>query len=324
MFCQFQVTLLQIKINNMSICIKLLLTGQSLFRNKGYRANYGTKGVRGMTDLLEKMKSVGIYHFSPSQLNRPLANWMFDYVFLSKEKRREIIVGENAAFGTAVHEIIQASVCHGQDINEATENSLTGYDFHPANASQDKRDKFRELIPEAANVGIDLLSPIFSGAQEERKIELTLPGVLVPIMGYVDLFKEDQLAEIKTKAPRQGMVKKDGSRSWTKASLPKEPQWEHILQAAVYWKATGAKPNIAYVSSVEGIIYNADNCDKMSEDVLNYAIEEIRRKAITRQNLLAVSTDPKVLAGLMEPDFSHPFYWSHQFVNDAKELWSKV
>jgi len=277
-----------------------------------------------MTDLLEKMKSVGIYHFSPSQLNRPLANWMFDYVFLSKEKRREIIVGENAAFGTAVHEVIQASVCHGQDINEAIENSLTGYDFHPANASQDKRDKFRELIPEAANVGIDLLSPMFSGAQEERKIELMLDGVLVPIMGYVDLFKEDQLAEIKTKAPRQGMVKKDGTRSWTKAALPKEPQWEHILQAAVYWKATGAKPNIAYVSSVEGIIYNADNCDKMSEDVLNYAIEEIRRKAITRQNLLSVSTDPKVLAGLMEPDFSHPFYWSHQFVNDAKELWNNV
>jgi hypothetical protein len=275
-------------------------------------------------DLLEKMKSVGVYHFSPSQLNRPLANWMFEYVYLSKEKRREIVVGENAAFGTAVHTVIQAVTCHGQDINEAVEEAMTGYDFHPANFSQDKRDKFRELIPAAANVGIDLLSPLFAGAQEERKIELTLDGVLVPVMGYVDLFKDGQLAEIKTKAPRQGAVKKDGTRGWTKASLPKEPAWEHVLQAAVYWKATGATPNIAYVSSDDGVIYNPDNCDKMSEDVLNFAIEEIRRKAITRQNLLAVSTDPKVLAGLMEPDFNHPFYWGHQFVNDAKELWSNV
>lgn len=275
-------------------------------------------------DLLEKMKSVGVYHFSPSQLNRPLANWMFEYVYLAKEKRREIIVGENAAFGTAVHTVIQAVVCHGQDIDEAVEEATTGYDFHPANFSQDKRDKFRELIPAAASVGIELLSPLFAGAQEERKIELTLDGVLVPIMGYVDLFKEGSLAEIKTKAPRQGQVKKDGTRSWTKASLPKEPAWEHIMQAAVYWKATGATPNIAYVSSADGVIYNSDNCDKMSEDVLNFAIEEIRRKAITRQNLLAVSTDPKVLAGLMEPDFNHPFYWGHQFVNDAKELWSNV
>lgn len=275
-------------------------------------------------DLLEKMKSVGVYHFSPSQLNRPLANWMFEYVYLSKEKRREIVVGENAAFGTAVHTVIQAVTCHGQDINEAVEEAMTGYDFHPANFSQDKRDKFRELIPAAATVGIDLLSPLFAGAQEERKIELTLDGVLVPVMGYVDLFKDGSLAEIKTKAPRQGAVKKDGTRGWTKASLPKEPAWEHIMQAAVYWKATGATPNIAYVSSDDGVIYNPDNCDKMSEDVLNFAIEEIRRKAITRQNLLAVSTDPKVLAGLMEPDFNHPFYWGHQFVNDAKELWSNV
>jgi len=275
-------------------------------------------------DLLEKMKSVGVYHFSPSQLNRPLANWMFEYVYLSKEKRREIVVGENAAFGTAVHTVIQAVVCHGQDINEATEEAMTGYDFHPANFSDDKRDKFRELIPAAASVGIDLLSPLFAGAQEERKIELMLDGVLVPVMGYVDLFKDGLLAEIKTKAPRQGMIKKDGTRSWAKASLPKEPQWEHVLQAAVYWKATGATPNIAYVSAEDGVIFSPDNCDKMSQDILDFAIEEIRRKAITRQNLLAVSTDPKVLAGLMEPDFNHPFYWGHQFVNDAKELWSNV
>tara|TARA_E500000318_G_scaffold40004_2_gene38440 strand:- start:1377 stop:2207 length:831 start_codon:yes stop_codon:yes gene_type:complete len=275
-------------------------------------------------DLLEKMKSVGVYHFSPSQLNRPLANWMFEYVYLSKEKRREIVVGENAAFGTAVHTVIQAVVCHGQDIDEATEEAMTGYDFHPANFSDDKRDKFRELIPAASSVGIDLLSPLFAGAQEERKIELMLDGVLVPVMGYVDLFKDGLLAEIKTKAPRKGMIKKDGTRSWAKASLPKEPQWEHVMQAAVYWKATGATPNIAYVSAEDGVIFSPDNCDKMSQDALNFAIEEIRRKAITRQNLLAVSTDPKVLAGLMEPDFNHPFYWGHQFVNDAKELWSNV
>lgn len=275
-------------------------------------------------ELLEKMKSVGVHHFSPSQLNRPLANWMFEYVFLSKEKRREIIVGENAAFGTSVHQIIQAVICHAQAIEDAVEASLTGYDFHPANFSQDKRDKFRELIPAAANVGIDLLSPLFTGSEDERKIELMLDGVLVPVIGFVDMFTDDGFVEIKTKAPRQGQVKKDGTRSWTKASLPKEPQWEHIMQAAVYWKATGAKANIAYISADDGIIYNADNCEKMSDDVLDYAIEELRRKAITRQNLLAVSTDPKVLAGLMEPDFNHPFYWGHQFVNDAKELWNNV
>ena len=162
-----------------------------------------------MTDLLQKMKSVGVYHFSPSPLNRPIASWMFEYVYLSKDKRREIIVGENAALGSAAHEAIQAVVCHGQDIDEAVKHSTTGFDFHPANQSPEKREKFRELIPEIAATGIDLLSGMFAGAQEEKKIELMLPDVVVPIIGYVDLFKDGQLAEIKTKAPRMGMVKKD-------------------------------------------------------------------------------------------------------------------
>ena len=149
-------------------------------------------------ELLAKMKSVGVHHFSPSQLNRPLANWMFEYVFLSKEKRREIIVGENAAFGTAVHQVVQAVICHAQAIEDATEAAMTGYDFHPANFSQDKRDKFRELIPAAANVGIDLLSPLFTGAEDERKIELMLDGVLVPVVGFVDMITDDGFVEIKT------------------------------------------------------------------------------------------------------------------------------
>ena len=47
----------------------------------------------------------------------------------------------------------------------------------------------------------------------------------------------------------------------------------------------------------------------------------MRRKALIRQNLLKISTDAKVLAGLVEPEFDHPFYWNHQFKEEAKELW---
>ena len=273
-------------------------------------------------DLRKTLNDAGVRHFSASQLNKPLANWMFEYVYLHHSKRREIVVGENAAYGTAVHEAIQGILCHGQDIDESVEASRLAFDFHPANTSQDKREKFRELIPSAVERGVDLLSPMFMGGQEEKKIELELPGIAVPIIGYVDLIKDGQLGEIKTKAPRQGQVKKDGTRSWTKASIPKEPAWEHVMQAALYWKATGATPNIIYVSADDGAIYNPDNCEKMEEAAMEFAISEMRRKAMIRQNLLSISTDPKVLAGLMEPDFNHPFYWGHQFVNEAKELWN--
>ena len=75
------------------------------------------------------------------------------------------------------------------------------------------------------------------------------------------------------------------------------------MQAAIYQKATGAEPNIVYVSADDGVIFNPENTDKLSDETLAYAIEEVRRKCILRQNLVAISEDPKVLAGLLEPDF---------------------
>ena len=274
-----------------------------------------------MTDFLERLKKNGITHFSPSQLNRPLGSWVFMYCYLNKHQRREMKVGENAALGTSVHNLIQAVLCAGQSIEDATKTAIMDFDFHPADESQEKREKFRELIPQMGEIGVDLLAEAFGGASEEKSVEVYLPGIEIPIIGYVDMMKDGVFCEMKTKAPRLGAVKKDGTRGWSKAPLPKEPQIDHIMQAAVYWKATGAIPSIAYITAEDGIRFDPFNCDLLKESGLEFAIEEVRRKALIRQNLLKISTDAKVLAGLVEPEFDHPFYWNHQFKEEAKELW---
>lgn len=275
-----------------------------------------------MTDFLEAIKAKGITHFSHSQLNRQLGSWVFMYCYLNKEQRREMKVGENAALGTSVHNLIQAVLCAGQDIEEAIKMALMDFDFHPADESAEKREKFRELIPQMGEVGIDLLAGKFGGAREEKSVEVFLPGIEIPIIGYVDMMADGVFCEMKTKAPRLGAVKKDGTRGWSRAPLPKEPQMDHVMQAAIYWKATEAEPNIAYITADEGVIFEPSNCDLLKKDGLEFAIEEARRKALIRQNLLKISTDAKVLAGLVEPEFDHPFYWNHQFKEEAKELWN--
>lgn len=269
---------------------------------------------------MNNLQKAGLTHFSASQLNKPVANWMFDYVYLTSEQRRSVVTGLNAPLGTAAHEAIQAVLSHGQDIDDAIKHALLGFDLHPSKGEQEKREKFREILPDMVHQGVDLLAEEFSGAQEELRIELELDGVQLPIIGYVDLCKEERFVELKTKAPRQGAIKKDGTRGWTKGTLPKEPVWEHVLQAAIYHKATGAEPNIVYVSADRAIIFNPENCEKLRDDYLHYAIEEVRRKCFLRQNLLAISDDPKVLASLLEPDFGS-FYWDDTFMKEAKELW---
>ena len=149
----------------------------------------------------------------------------------------------------------------------------------------------------------------------EQKIHLELPDVSIPLTGYIDLVSNGNLYEMKTKAPRKGQIKKDGTRGWSKPALPKEPDYNHLCQVAVYQKATGLKPNIVYISDTDVAHFDQDNCDKLSPEYLEYCLYDLRRRALIRQNLLAISTDPKVLAGLVEPEFNHPFYWKNQFID---------
>ena len=271
-------------------------------------------------DLQQRLENVGLTHFSASQLNKPVANWMFDYVYLSAEQRRKVVAGENAALGIAGHSAMQNVLCNGLSVDDAIEDALLEYDFGRTDVSTEKGVKFREILPDMVHSGVNLMADKFNGAEEEKRIEINLDGVLLPIIGYVDLYLEERFAEVKTKAPRQGAVRKDGTRGWTKGLLPKEPVWEHTLQAAIYYKATGAEPHIVYVSAEGGTIFSPENCEKLSDAYLSYALEEVRRKCILRQNLLAVSDDPKVLAGLLEPDFGS-FYWDDENLKEAKELW---
>jgi len=104
--------------------------------------------------------------------------------------------------------------------------------------------------------------------------------------------------------------------------MPKEPDYNHLCQVAVYYAATGLKPNIVYISDSEIVHFDRDNCDKLSPESLEFCLYDLRRRALIRQNLLAISTDPKVLAGLVEPEFNHPFYWNNQFIDEARTLWN--
>jgi len=276
-----------------------------------------------MDELTEVLFTAGIEHFSPSQLNRPTANWVFEYVYLSKDQRRTITVGENAAYGTAVHGGIQSVLCAGNDVNTAVEHAVMEFDFHPADENADKRVHYRDLIGTAIELGIEELAS-WSKSEAEMRIEWQPEGLAVPIMGFVDMSQpfRGRLLEMKTKAPRQGAVKKDGTRGWVKAPTPKEPEWSHIQQCAVYHKATGLEPNIAYISDHTVTVFTPENCEKLQEQAIEFAAEQLRQKALKRQNLLKISTDPKVLASILEADFDHPFYWKHQFVDEAKVLFS--
>ena len=156
-------------------------------------------------EISELWKTAGFSHLSASQLLRSPAKWIFDYLHLTSDERRDVGVGERAAIGTSVHTAVQSIVCHGADIDEAIEAAQIAFDFHPADEDDVLRVKFRECIPAMVHQGVNIcVENGFTGAIDEERIECWLDDVNVPILGFVDLLVEGSMfGEMKTKAPPQ-------------------------------------------------------------------------------------------------------------------------
>lgn len=262
-----------------------------------------------------------VSYMSASQLLKPTANRVFDYLHL-RERRRDSKVGFNAAVGTACHNAMQSVLCLGEDIETAITKAVADVDFHtaPPSEPEDKRDKYKEILPDMVHQGVDLLAEQFGGSKDEQRIEISLDGIDVPVIGYIDLVSSDTFCEVKTKSPRRGALKKDGTRGYSKASIPAVPEYNHICQVAIYHKATGLIPTIAYVAEHDAVLFTPDNCDELKPASLAHHLNEMYGKALRWQNLLKISTDPKVLAGIVEPDFTS-FYWDEETMQEARELW---
>lgn len=276
-------------------------------------------------EISEVWKTAGLDHLSASQLLRTPAKWIFDYLHLSSEERRAVGVGERAAIGTSVHNAVQAIVCHGADIDEAIKAAQIAFDFHDADEDDAARVKFRECIPAMVQNGVDVcVENGFVGALDEERIECWFTDIHVPILGFVDLLMPGSMfCEMKTKAPRKTKLLKDGTQGWSKATLPKKPEFAHICQSAIYWHALRVTPSIMYIAEHDAVLFTAYNCEELQSDGIEYALEEMRQKALIRQNLLRVSTDAKVLASITDPDWSHMYQWKmkDEWLERAKTLW---
>lgn len=267
--------------------------------------------------------SVDLDHLSPSQLLTSTPSWIFKYLHLGKE-RRNIVVGENAALGSAVHSAIQNVLC-GIPTYDAAREAQIQFDMHDANEDNAKRIKFRGIIPQMIQNGVDtLLENGFFAALPEEKITTRLDGVNVDVIGYVDLVVPKTIfCEMKTKAPRKTKLLKDGSQGWSKGTLPKVPDKNHVMQLAIYQKALKITPSICYINEAEAVLFTPFNCEELKAENLAKCVEEMRQKALVRQNLLKLSDDPKVLASIVDPEWDHPYQWKleDEYLQKARELW---
>jgi hypothetical protein len=278
--------------------------------------------------IAEYWLGAGFTHLSPSQTNLPIGGWVYRYAYLSNDERRSMGVGERAALGTACHNAIQAHLCHNASLADSIKQAFTDYDFHDANEDDVLRARLRDGIPDTIKNAVEVLADAgFAGCDEEMKITTRLQGLEIDMIGFIDLIVPDTMfCEIKTKGDRKSRKLIDGSQGWSKATLPKKPEYSHLMQVAVYQHATGLTPSICYTSKDEAVLYTPFNCDELKADSLKHALDDVRQRALIRQNLVKLfGSDAKAMASVVDPDWQHAYIWKidDEHKKEARALWQQ-
>ena len=161
-----------------------------------------------------------------------------------------------------------------------------------------------KLIKAFTESAIDFYSRLGEPTTYQKKIELNLEAIPVPIEGYIDLQYGDIIRDIKTTR-----------------RLPSSVSDAHARQVSVYAKASGcdhAMLDYVFASSsktevVSMPVMNIDDHIKVVEDI-----------ALAIMNLLSISNDKSVIAKCFYPDTSSPqkkWMWGEDEMRFAKTIW---
>jgi hypothetical protein len=200
--------------------------------------------------------------------------------------------GAAAARGTAA----EAGVAHGlfqpeAEVVECQTAALAAFDAASAFLTDSNRDKEREAVPGIVEVALRELRqygrPTPAGMMgEQHKVEVRLPDVPVPIIGYMDFLFADHGIVVDLK---------------TQLALSSKINPAHARQGAVYIAGTNREMRFCYATPKKCAVYRLEDADEH--------LAVLRAIALRLERFLAVSSDPHELAGIVCPNYE-AFYWN--------------
>lgn len=244
----------------------------------------------------------GIQHLSASHLNLFVAQpamWAVSYLL-----KRRTGVGPAAHRGTAIEAGVEAGLFDPEmPVKAAQALSMAKYHTLTRLSADPRIEKERECIEPSVAVALAELRqygvPDKPENGRQHKIEVMLPGVPVPAIGFLDL-----------DFPAHGLL----VDLKTTSRIPTEMSDAHSLQGSLYWKAkSNYQVRFAYVSAKKIAVYVLDN------PTVHVARATQTAQAIER--FLSLSDDSEELARCFMPDMQS-FYWGDASARAlAHEIW---
>lgn len=254
----------------------------------------------------------GIEHLSPSSINtfiEDLPRWIMRYLFGYQNGGGPAMwrgTGTDEGVG-AFFGLLEDGKVHTE--KEALSISKAVYEERYRNCKkyykdQDIDSKKLELeesrLDRYLNTAIEFYSAQGKPISHQEKVELQLPDLPVPIIGYMDLLYEGTVRDIKTTA-----------RSPSKVSDA------HARQVSVYAKAKGCVPILDYIV----VTAKDEKVVSLGVDDVDRHIKTVEQVAYSIMNFLAHSNDKYELANSCYPNIDD-WKWDEHSIKFASTIWS--
>lgn len=239
-----------------------------------------------------------ITHLSPSACNLFIGSQAM-YVMERLMGVRNL-VGAAAHRGSAVEAGIAHGLLTGEPLAECQAVARKEFDKLAGLSADPRKDKERASLDDMVAQGLGELKPYGKPSSTQGRIEYHVEGLAVPLIGYYDFEWTDHgvLVDLKTTH-----------------ALPSKISTNHARQVALYVAARGDNldARVTYTTPKKVATYQLENKREH--------VKSLERVALTIQNFLSQSDDPKELASLVVPDVDS-FYFNDPAVRQAAfEIW---
>jgi hypothetical protein len=223
-------------------------------------------------------------HHSPSSLNQFAASpalFVLERILGLKQ-----VVGAPAHRGVGV----EAGVSYGlinpkASDKECAKAALTAYDTVSALSPDERKERYRETVPDMVKMALDELRPYGVPTSVQGHIDMTFPGVRLPIVGYYDFIWEDTGVVVDLK---------------TTERMPSEIKIPHARQVSLYC-GDNHVGRLTYTTPKKCVTYQLENIREHREALI--------RLAQTVERFLSLSDDPAFYTTIVAPDLES-YFWT--------------
>lgn len=244
-----------------------------------------------MTNPFEKY---GIEHLSYSQANlyaqQPLA-WAVKYLWNVKDD------GSPATWrGRAVEKGLDVYLFSG-DVRNGLLTSITEYDNLCGGLADDKSLAERDNVPEIYKQAINAMQCRGTPLHRQRRHEIKLPGLAVPVLAFTDYEYADCGIDLKTTL-----------------RMPSNPSAGHVAQMALYSYATDLQFSLVYCTPKKFAVY------PVTQEMAIPAFKRLHRTFLSMQKVLEMCDSREQVAHLFSADFEH-YTWSADMMLKLEEIY---